>query len=84
MRKKKMKHRDLLGITVNELMDNYVHVYMEQDGDYGYYVGIIHIDDVNNILKRAAGQLIIDQDSVSKFWDLAHSAIVAGLPFTGR
>ena len=43
-----------------------------------------HIDDVNNILKRAAGQLIIDQDSVSKFWDLAHSAIVAGLPFTGR
>ena len=28
MRRKKMKHRDLLGITVDELINNYVHVYV--------------------------------------------------------
>lgn len=40
-----MKHKDLLGITVDELMDNYVHVYIDQDGDYGYYIGIMHVDE---------------------------------------
>lgn len=55
-----MKHRDLLGITVNELMDNYVHVYMEQDGDYGYYVGIIHIDDVNKLSSKYMVKDIFD------------------------
>ena len=55
-----MKHRDLLGITVNELMDNYVHVYMEQDGDYGYYVGIIHIDDVNKLSPKYMVKVIFD------------------------
>ena len=44
-----MKHRDLLGITVDELMDNYVHVYIDHDGDYGYYVGVMHIDDAKNL-----------------------------------
>ena len=55
-----MKHRDLLGITVNELMDNYVHVYMEQYGYYGYYVGIINIYDVNNLYPKYMVKDIFD------------------------
>lgn len=55
-----MKHRDLLGITVDALMDNYVHVYMEQDGDYGYYVGIMHIDDANKLSPKYMVKDIFD------------------------
>ena len=44
-----MKHRDLLGITVHELMDNYVCICIEQDNNNKYYVGIIDINDVDNL-----------------------------------
>ena len=49
MRRKRMKHRDLLGITVDELINNYVHVYVDQDGDYGYYIGIMELKDAQKL-----------------------------------
>ena len=44
-----MKHRDLLGITVDELINNYVHVYVDQDGDYGYYIGFLELKDAQKL-----------------------------------
>lgn len=55
-----MKHRDLLGITVDELINNYVHVYVAQDGDYGYYIGIMDLKDAHRLPPKYLLKDIID------------------------
>lgn len=55
-----MKHKDLLGITVDELINNYVHVYIDQDGDYGYYIGIMDLKDAQKLPSKYLLKDIID------------------------
>lgn len=55
-----MKHRDLLGITVDELINNYVHVYVDQDGDYGYYIGIMDLKDAHQLPPKYSLKDIVD------------------------